>query len=90
MGFEPGQPCSRLESVNKFKEQMADVLTEAKAALLKSKDEMAKYYDQRRTPTPDYQPRDRVYLDTSDIHMTVMISPLHVLSTCFPCYFLIT
>ena len=70
MGFELGQPRSRLESVNEFKEQMTDVLTEAKAALLKSKDEMAKYYDQRRTPTPDYQPGDKVYLDTSDIHMT--------------------
>ena len=43
---------------------------EAKVALSKSKDKMAKYYDQRWTPAPDYQPRDRVYLDTSDIHMT--------------------
>ena len=40
---------------------------EAKAALSKSKDEMAKYYDQ---PAPDYQPGDKVYLDTSDIHTT--------------------
>ena len=70
MGFEPGQPRSRLESVNKFKEWMVDVLIEAKAALLKSKDEMAKYYDQRQTPAPNYQPRDKVYLDASDIHMT--------------------
>ena len=29
---------------------MTDALTEAKAALLKSKDEMAKYYDRRWTP----------------------------------------
>ena len=43
---------------------------EAKAALSKSKDEMAKYYDQRWTPTPDYQPRDKVYLDANDIHTT--------------------
>ena len=49
---------------------MADMLMEAKAALLKSKDEMAKYYDRRRTPAPNYQPGDKVYLDASDIHTT--------------------
>ena len=49
---------------------MTDALMEAKAALLKSKDEMAKYYDQRWTPAPDYQPGDKVYLDASDIHTT--------------------
>ena len=49
---------------------MENVLKEAKAALVKSKDDMAKYYDWRRTPAPDYQPRDRVYLDASDIHTT--------------------
>ena len=70
MGFKPEQGHSRLESVNEFKEQMEDALTEAKAALAKSKDEMAKYYDRRRTPAPVYQPRDKVYLDASDIQMT--------------------
>ena len=70
MGFEPGQPRSRLETVNEFKERMTDTLTEAKAALSKSKDDMAKYYDRRRTPAPDYQSGDRVYLDASDIHTT--------------------
>ena len=49
---------------------MKDTLDEAKAALVKSKDDMAKYYDQKRTPAPDYQPRDRVYLDASDIQTT--------------------
>ena len=49
---------------------MEDALKEAKAALVKSKDDMAKYYDRRRTPSPDYQPGDRVYLDASDIHTT--------------------
>ena len=45
MGFEPGQWKSHLETVNKFKERMEDALVEAKAALAKSKDDMAKYYD---------------------------------------------
>src|ERR1700761_2989445 len=59
MGFEPDQRQSHVESINEFKEQMKDTLDEAKAALVKSKDEMAKYYDQKRTPALDYQPRDR-------------------------------
>ena len=46
---------------------MKDTLDEAKAALVKSKDEMAKYYDWKRTLALDYQPGDRVYLDASDI-----------------------
>jgi Integrase zinc binding domain len=66
IGFEPGQRRSHLESVNKFKEHMEDALEEAKAALTKSKDDMAKYYDQKRTPSPDYKPGDKVYLDASD------------------------
>ena len=49
---------------------MEDALKEAKVALVKSKDDMAKYYDWRRAPAPDYQPGDRVYLDASDIHTT--------------------
>ena len=70
MGFDPDQRRSHVESVNEFKERMEDALKEAKAALVKSKDDLAKYYDRRRTPSPDYQPRDRVYLDASDIHTT--------------------
>ena len=49
---------------------MEDALMEAKAALAKSKDEMAKYYDCRWTPAPVYQPGDKVYLDASNIQMT--------------------
>ena len=70
MGFEPDQQQSRVESVNEFRKRMEDALNEAKAALVKSKDNMAKYYDQRRTPALEYQPRDKVYLDASDIHTT--------------------
>ena len=67
MGFEPGQQRSHLESVNEFKECMEGALKEAKAALAKSKDDMTGYYDQRQTPTPNYKPGDKVYLDASDI-----------------------
>ena len=70
MGFEPDQHQSNLESVNKFKEWMESALKEAKAALAKSKDNMAQYYDRKRTPAPDYQPGYRVYLNASDIQTT--------------------
>ena len=70
MGFEPDQRQSRVESVNKFKTRTEAALEEAKAALVKSKDDMAEYYDRRRTPALEYQPGDRVFLDASDIHTT--------------------
>jgi hypothetical protein len=69
MGFEP-QPPSRLESANEFTDRMKCAMEEAKAALAKAKDDMARYYNQRRLPTPTYQPGDKVYLDASDISTT--------------------
>ena len=45
-------------------------LDEVKAALTKSKYNMARYYDQRCTPAPNYQPGDKVYLNASDIQTT--------------------
>ena len=70
MGFEPDQRQSKVESINKFKTRTEAALEEAKAALVKSKDDMAKYYDWRRTLAPEYQPRDRVFLDASNINTT--------------------
>jgi len=46
---------------------MKSTLEEAKAALAKSKDDMARYYNQKRTKAPEYKPGDKVYLDASDI-----------------------
>src|SRR6266446_5892243 len=46
------------------------MLEEVKSAMAKAKDNMAWYYNQRRTPAPVYGPGDRVYLDASDIHTT--------------------
>jgi antitoxin component of RelBE/YafQ-DinJ toxin-antitoxin module len=70
MGFEPRQQRSRLETVNEFKDRMEGALEEAKAVLAKSKDDMARYYNRRRSPTPSFKPGDRVYLDASDSHLT--------------------
>src|ERR687887_818215 len=69
MGFEPQIP-SRMESANEFSHRMKVALEEAQAALVKAKDDMAKYYDRKRLPTPEYKPGDWVYLDASDINTT--------------------
>ena len=70
MGFEPHQPPSKVEAVNEFTDRMKNTLEEAKSALVKAKDDMAKYYNRRRTPAPVYTTGDKVYLDASDIHTT--------------------
>jgi Chromo (CHRromatin Organisation MOdifier) domain len=70
MTFEPDQQLSRLESVNEFKDRMRSALEEAKAALVKLKDDMARYYNQRRSAAPVYKPGDKVYLNASDIQTT--------------------
>ena len=70
MGFEPGQRPSKLEAVNEFPDRMKSTLDEACAALAKSKDDMARYYNQRRTPAPTFVAGEKVYLDASDISTT--------------------
>ena len=70
MGFEPDQPDSHVETVNEFKDHMEASLEEAKSALTKAKDDMARYYNQRRTLAPEYHIRDQVFLDAGDIKTT--------------------
>jgi len=67
MGFEPNQPPSKVEAVNEFTDRMKNTLEEARSALAKAKDNMARYYNQRRTPAPSFSPGDKVYLDSEDI-----------------------
>ena len=49
---------------------MKSTLDEAHAALGKSKDDMARYYNQQRTPAPTFVAGEKVYLDASDISTT--------------------
>jgi hypothetical protein len=70
MGFKPHQPPSKVEAVNEFANHMKSTLEEARTALVKSKDDMARYYNQRRTPAPMFEVGEKVFLDTSDISMT--------------------
>ena len=58
MGFKPEQPPSQTESVNEFTEWMKTTLEEAKAALAKLKDDMTRYYNQKRVRAPEYNPGD--------------------------------
>ena len=46
MCFELDQPDSHVEMVNEFKDHMEASLEEAKSALAKAKDDMARYYNQ--------------------------------------------
>ena len=70
MGFEPYLRASKLETANEFVTRMKETLAEARSALAKAKDDMVKYYDRRRLPTPTYKPGDQVFLDSSDIRTT--------------------
>jgi len=70
MGFEPHQPPSRVEAVNEFTNRMKANLEEAKSALVKAKNDMARYYNRRRSPAPTFAPGDMVYLDSADIQTT--------------------
>jgi hypothetical protein len=70
MGFEPNSEPSRKEAVNEFIDRMKSALEEARSALTKAKDDMARYYNRKRTPTPTYNPGDKVFLDATDIKTT--------------------
>jgi len=70
MGFEPRQRPTRNESVQEFVDRMKAAEDEAKSALAKAKDDMAKYYNRHRNPAPEYHPGDKVFLEASDISTT--------------------
>jgi len=70
MGFELRQDPSSLETVNEFTRRMKSTTEEAKSAIRKMQEDMVRYYNQRRSPTPVFKPGDQVYLDTSDIKTT--------------------
>jgi len=70
MGFKPRQDPSSLETVNEFTKRMESATEEAKSTIRKAQKDMARYYNQRRSPAPIFKPGDRVYLDASDIRTT--------------------
>ena len=66
MGFEPHTP-SQVEAVNKFMEHMKSTIEEAHSTIKKFKNNMAQYYNHHQTPALEFKPRDKVFLDASDI-----------------------
>jgi len=70
MGFKPRQDPFSLETVNEFTKRMESATEEAKSAICKVQEDMTRYYNQRRSPAPVFQPGDWVYLDASDIKTT--------------------
>jgi len=60
---------------------MKNILEEAKSALAKAKDDIAWYYNRRRSPAPSFSPGDMVYLDSEDIqttHLSKKLSHRHL------------
>jgi hypothetical protein len=74
MGFEPNGMCSANKSVNEFHDQIAARVSEAKAVLIKAKDEFKLYYDHWHVPVPEIKVGSRVWVDASDIK-TICLSP---------------
>jgi len=57
-------------TVNNFAERMKIGTNKTKAALAKVKDEYAMYYNRCRSPAPEFEPGDMVWLDSTDIVTT--------------------
>jgi len=72
MGFEPRQDPSSLEMVNEFTKRIESATEEAKSAIRKVQEDIMRYYNQRRSSAPVFQPGDQVYLDASDIKTTCL------------------
>jgi len=52
-------------------ERMRAVIKEAKSAICKAQDDMKRYYDQRRTLAPVFNPSDKVFLDAVTLYKTL-------------------
>jgi hypothetical protein len=65
MGTEPTH-ASLVEAADDFVSHMMQIQDEAKAALTHAAEEMSKYYDRRRTQTPDYKVGDQVWLNAQN------------------------
>ena len=77
MGFELRVEPSTVEGVDEFVERMRKADEEARAAIVKAKDDQKRYYDQRHGPTPVYKPGDKVWLDSSDIQKRLQTKFTH-------------
>ena len=56
--------------VNKFMKRMESAIKEAKFTICKVQEDITRYYNQRRSLAPIFEPGNWVYLDASDIKTT--------------------
>src|SRR5258708_25723985 len=61
---------SAVEAADDFAQQMSEMQDEAKAALEHTADEMAWYYDHRRSPAPTYEVGAKVWLNAQNYMTT--------------------
>jgi hypothetical protein len=67
--MEP-QRETKVETAGDFAKRMEAIREEAKAALQKASDDMARFYDRKHSKTPSYKERSKVWLDDENIKTT--------------------
>jgi len=55
---------------------MRSAVKEVKSMICKTQQDMSRYYNQKRTPTPVFQPEDQVFLNALDIKTTCPFTKL--------------
>ena len=69
LGTEPRRE-TRVEAVDEYVKRMKAATEEAKSALRKAADDMARFYDIHQRSAPTYQVGDKVWLDAANITTT--------------------
>ena len=69
MGFEPRR-AGKVEAAGEFATRMQEALAEARSALQKAADDMARFYNAHRDGSVEYAVGDKVWLDATNIKLS--------------------